>query len=170
MATLYLMVGYPGAGKTTISQYISELTGAEHIWVDHERHKLFSSPTHSEHENRELYNRLNIDTDHLLRDGISVIFDTSFNHYRDREYLRSIATKNNANTVVIWLTTSKELSKSRAMDAAHANHNRYMEPMSPDEFERIAHNLEPPRPEEQPIQIDGSGHVTQEQVKQLLGL
>lgn len=164
------MVGYPGAGKTTISQYVSELTGAEHIWVDHERHKHFSAPTHSEHESRELYNRLNLDTDHLLRDGISVVFDTSFNHFRDREYLRSIAQKNNANTVIIWVTTSKELSKSRTQSPAHASRNRYMETMSPETFERIARNLEVPRPEEHAIEIDGSTNVTKDQVKAALGL
>ena len=29
--TLFMMFGYPGAGKTTTAEIINELTGAEHL-------------------------------------------------------------------------------------------------------------------------------------------
>jgi predicted kinase len=72
--TLYLMLGYPGAGKTTISKEITKRTGAVHLWADHERRAMFSEPCHSKAESDELYAALNTRTDQLLGEGSSVVF------------------------------------------------------------------------------------------------
>jgi predicted kinase len=163
------MMGYPGAGKTTTARIISELTGAVHIWTDHERKKLFGHPTHSEHESSELYRRLNAYTDTLLNEGKSVIFDTSFNHFRDRSYMRTLAERHGARVVIIWVQTPKELAKSRALSFDHARNNQYHTVMSPQEFGRIADNLELPATSEAPIALDGT-RITKEYVRQELGL
>ena len=83
--TLYLMLGYPGAGKTTTSKVIHALSGAVHLWADQIRRERFGAPTYSHEENLELYDYLNELTSELLRTGQSVIFDTNFNFYKDRE-------------------------------------------------------------------------------------
>lgn len=168
-ATLYLMVGYPGAGKTTTARIISELTGAEHIWADIERRKIFGRPTHEHHESQELYRRLNAHTESLLAAGKSVIFDTSFNYLKDRDYMRSLATKHNADLIIIWVETPKELAKARALTLDHARDNQYPEAMSPERFAQIAGHLEMPGLHEEPVVLDGT-HITRSYVKEKLGL
>jgi len=167
--TLYIMVGYPGSGKTTTSKIIAELTGAEHLWADHERHKLFIHPTHTEHESQELYRRLNAHASHLLSEGKSVVFDTSFNFPKDRDYMRAIAAKHGARVVVVRVDAPKELAKTRALHTEHAGHNHYINTMSPDDFERIAGHLHEPSPDEQPVVLDGT-KITPEYVAAQLGI
>lgn len=152
---LYLMVGYPGVGKTTISKLIAEHTGAVHLWADVERHKLFDTPLHSEAESRKLYDRLNQQAEQLLASGKSVVFDTSFNHYRDRDLLREIAAAKGAETLVVWVTTPEDAARDRAV---HANivRNGYDFSMTVSQFDAIAGKLEPPRPDEKTIKIDGT--------------
>ena len=72
---LYLLVGYPGAGKTTVARIIAETTDAVHLWADRERLKMFGTPRHSAAENTRLYAYLNKLTEQLLGEGKSVIFD-----------------------------------------------------------------------------------------------
>ena len=164
---LYLLVGYPGSGKTTVAQIIHEETGAEHLWTDWERRTMFEQPTHSEAESNKLYAYLNTMTGQLLSEGKSVIFDTSFNFARDRDHLRNIAADNGADTTVIWVTTSKELSRERALNGGNTR-NGYDVPMTNEQFERIAHHLEPHQESEIVIKIDGTD-VDRKQLLQLIG-
>jgi predicted kinase len=152
--TLFLMVGYPGAGKTTVAQIIVEQTGAEHIWADLERHKMFGRPTHAQTESQELYAELNHRAEGLLAQGKSVVFDTSFNHRRDRDLLRGIANRQGADTVVVWVTTPQEIARDRAVHAKVVR-NRYEFNMTGEEWDRIAGHLEPPAKDEKVIKIDG---------------
>jgi predicted kinase len=154
--TLYLMVGYPGSGKTTVSKIIHTLTGATHLWADHERNKRFPNPTHNHAENLKLYEALNAETQELLHQGKSVIFDTNFNFYKDRKKLRIIAAKEKARTVVIWVKTPVELARERAVYHHEPGETRIWGNMPLNHFERIVRNLEPPTEAEQPVVLDGT--------------
>jgi predicted kinase len=153
---LFLFVGYPGAGKTTIAQVIAARTGAEHIWADLERKRMFGEPKHTVEENRILYDHLNKIADEMLTEGKSVIFDTNFNFFDDREHLRHIAKKNGAEAVLIWVTTDKEIAKKRAVHGPEVGPTRVFGHMSSQDFERIASHLQPPRQDEKVIKIDGA--------------
>lgn len=152
--TLYLLIGYPGAGKTTVAKIIHEATGAVHLWSDIERHKLFGHPTHSKEESDALYDALNRRTEELLAEGQSVIFDTNFNFRADRHKLRAIASRHNADTVVIWVRVPIAVAKERALSAG-ITRNGYHTHMSEQQFDSIVSKLEAPDEDETIIKIDG---------------
>ena len=165
---LYLFIGAPGAGKTTLAQTIAEATGAKHLWADAERHRLFKQPTHSREESDQLYQQLNDATQYLLSQGKSVIYDTNFNFYADRHLMREIAARHQAETVLIWVTTPQEIAKDRAV-CDHEMRNGYQITMTEDQFEAIVAKLEPPRPDEPVIKIDGA-KLDKQQALTLLSL
>ena len=150
------MLGYPGAGKTTTAKIIHKLTGAEHLWADHVRREMYDHPTYSHAENMHLYPHLNDMTDKLLSEGKSVVFDTNFNFYSDREHLRSIAAKHGAHTIVVWVQADKNIAKKRATVDAHLHiSTRVLGNMSVEHFERISSNQEDPHEDETVIDIEG---------------
>lgn len=164
--TLFLMVGFPGSGKTTIAKIIQEQTGAVHLWADAERRKMFKEPTHSHEESRQLYDYLNEVTDTLLGEGKSVVFDTNFNFRKDRDHLRGIAAKHGARTVVVWITTPKDVAKQRAVfDRELRNNYEFILPEA--DFERMSNHLQPPADDEHPVKLEGID-ITPEKVAEIL--
>lgn len=163
------MLGYPGAGKTTTAKIVSELTGAVHLWADHERRNRFGEPQYTKQENTELYAELNERAAGLLKQGRSVIFDTNFNFVKDREHLAEIAKDNGASTQLLWITTPKAIAKQRATKDAHKQGTRILGNMPEQHFERMTNNLQEPLPHEKAIELDGT-KITMEYVKKQLGL
>ena len=149
------MVGYPGAGKTTVARIIAEETGAIHLWADVERHKMFEQPTHSQEESMRLYDELNRGAEALLAGGHSVVFDTNFNFREDRQKLRDIATRHGAETIVVWITIPVGIAKDRAVGADESR-NGYQAQMTGEQFDAIVTKLEPPSEDEKVIKLDGT--------------
>lgn len=167
--TLYLMVGYPGAGKTTAAKAIQKLTGAVHLWADHERRERFGQPRHTEQESLELYDGLNRRTEQYLGQGKDVVFDTSFRFRRDRDHLRQIAENQDARSRVLWVQVPRELAQERAITQDEQNHTRVLGRMPIEAFNRMADSLEEPAPDENPVVLDGT-KITPEYVKKALDL
>jgi predicted kinase len=152
---LYLLIGYPGAGKTTVARIIHEATGAVHLWSDLERHTMFGRPTHAEAESVQLYDALNRRTEDLLAAGHSVVFDTNFNFREDRSKLRAIADRQGAETVLVWVIVPESVARHRAVDRG-LKRNGYHTRLTDKEFERFIAKLEPPDKDEKIIKIDGT--------------
>lgn len=167
--TLYLFVGYPGAGKTTIAKIIADATDGVHLWADFERHIMFGAPTHSRQESRELYRHLNTVADELLAQGKCVIYDTNFNFREDRDYMREIAAKHGATVRVVWITTPRDIAKHRATEDSDGKPTRIWGNMKLPDFNRLSDNLQTPDDDEDVVQIDGSD-INAAGVKQKLGL
>lgn len=165
---LYFFIGYPGAGKTTISEIIHKKTGAKHIWADFERNRLFDNPNHSEEESQKLYAQLDQAAEYLLSNGKSVIYDTNFNFLNDRQSKRDMAAEHGAEAILIWVTTPKSTSKKRAVHPSKKR-NGYDFHMTSDQFDKIANKLEEPLKNEKVIKIDGT-KIDESQVAMLLNM
>lgn len=166
--TLYLMAGYPGAGKTTVATMISELTGAVHISSDQTRFFLFPAPTFSQEEHDKLYEALDAKTRKLLEEGKSVIYDANLNRYEHRQQKYKICEEVDATAKLVWVQTPRLVARQRATgkDRLHyAPKEETLESL----FDRIADVIEPPKNDESPIIIDGT-HTNPDIIKQALGL
>lgn len=163
------MLGYPGAGKTTAAKVLAELIGATHLWADQERRIMFGEPTYSDDENKALYDRMNGEALRLLTHGTSVVFDTSFNHFDDRQNLRSIAAGVGADVRLLWVTVDEPTARDRATHNAHLQETRALGDMSIDDFDRLRDKLEPPTQREQYIELDGTS-ITPDYLRTRLGL
>ena len=179
--TLFLMLGFPGAGKTTAAKIIHDLTGATHIWEDKVRLEKFphlaivanGDSSFPKEQNDELHSYLNTMTSTLLAQGNSVIYDTSFNRREDRERMYRIAAANRAEVKLIWVKTDKAIARQRATQDAAKQETRVLATalgdMDEATFERLSNKLEPPQADEYPIKIDGM-HITPTVIMDTLNL
>lgn len=166
--TLYLMLGVPGAGKTTAAKLIAEISGAAHIWADLERQQRFGKPPYSHAQNMALYGDLNRTALKLISTGTSVVYDAAFNFRADRALLRGMAGRHHARTIIVWVVTAEEIAQARATTDAHDPTTRPQGgEMSIEDFIRLSHKLEPPEDGEEVIVVDGQ-NITPATVKELL--
>lgn len=153
--TLYLMFGYPGAGKTTAAALLHELTGAVHLQSDQVRLELFPQPTFSHAEHDELYRTLDTRTEQLLREGKSVIYDANLNRYQHRKDKYDICARSGATALLLWIQTPKDLAKQRAMH--ESRQHLWPRHETPEQlFDRVAGVIEEPAADEAYIAIDGT--------------
>jgi len=165
-AKLYLMLGYPGAGKTTTAHILSELTGAVRLSSDDFRFAMFPQPTFSNDEHATLYRTLDFVTEMLLANGVSVIYDANLNRYQHRAEKYAICSRTGAEAIVLWLQTDRGLAKQRAIheNRAHfAPKDETLDTM----FERITGVFEKPHPDEPVLVVNGQD-VTPNLLQQLL--
>jgi predicted kinase len=161
--TLYLMFGYPGAGKTTAAGVIAGLTGAEHLQSDAVRLELFPRPEFTPVEHHALYRVLDQRTEQLLAQGKSVIYDANLNRYQHRKDKYDLCKRVNAQPLLLWVQTPKDLAKQRALHESRQHLWPQAEAPS-DLFDRVAGVIEEPHPDEPYIAIDGTA-VTLEYIR-----
>ncbi|MEO5627293.1 MAG: ATP-binding protein [Candidatus Saccharimonadales bacterium] len=163
---LYLMMGYPGAGKTTAAKVIQQLTGAVHLSSDEMRVQINDAPNFTAAEHDQLYKQLNQTTEKLLREGHSVIYDANLNRQQHRQEKYDICKRTGATPVLLWVQTQKTLAKQRALDRQQSHlipNNETAEQL----FDRIANLIEEPDASEQATIIDGT-KVSPEYLSSLL--
>ncbi len=163
------MLGYPGAGKTTAATLLAQITGGVHLWADHERRAMFGQPTYTDAENKTLYDHMNEQAMVLLEQGKDVVFDTSFNHYSDRQNLRGIAEGVGATVELLWVTVDEATARTRATQNAHQQPTRALGDMSGEDFDRLRNKLEPPKPDEPCIELNGTT-ITEAYLRSRIGL
>jgi predicted kinase len=156
-AKLYLMFGYPGAGKTTAAEMMSDITGAVHLCSDKFRLHMFPKPTFSEVEHAAVYGALDYMTELFLMKGLSVIYDANLNRYQHRHDKYVISQQTSSEAWLIWVKTPADLAKSRStelgtQDPAH----RPFGNLSISTFNRLVHEIELPRPDEKVIELEGT--------------
>jgi predicted kinase len=152
---LYMMFGYPGAGKTTTAKAIHELTGAERLSSDDIRIELFPHPTYSQEEHDTLYDVLNKKTETLLKAGKNVIYDANLNRYKHRLEKYELCERAGARPVLLWLQTPREVARNRAVMRGH-HHLVPKDETFESMFDRVTSVIEEPREDEPAYKIEGA--------------
>ena len=153
--TLHLLMGLPGAGKTTLAKTLQKLTKAARLSSDDYRLIIYPEPTFSQKEHDNLYGLLDHSVEHLLESGHDVIYDANLNRKVHREEKYVLAKKYNAQVVLWWVKTPEELAKKRRVseqDDTLLPDGETSEKM----FDRIAAIIETPSANERYIEIDGT--------------
>lgn len=165
------MLGYPGAGKTTVSEYIHMFTGAVHLNSDQFRLRMFKDPLNvSDVEHENMYKIIDHITERTLRSGKSVIYDANLNRYEHRKEKYDIAKRVGANTKLIWVKTAKEEARKRAtLDAEKHPDHRPFGNMDSEVFNRLTSQIEPPKNGEEVLEIIGD-KISEQAIRQGLGL
>jgi predicted kinase len=163
---LFLMFGYPGAGKTTVANMVAKITGAVHLSSDLIRLELFPQPTYSQAEHDAVYTELNKRAQDLLQAGKSVIYDANLNRYSHRAEKYDMCERTSARPIVLWVQTSRELARNRAVMRGH-HHLVPKDETFETMFDRVSSVIEEPRAEE-PVRIVDGTHVDESSVATLL--
>lgn len=164
---LYLMLGYPGAGKTTVAKIIQRLTGSDYLSSDQLRGQLFPNSTFSQAEHDELYKELDEQLVQTMKTGHSIVYDANLNRQIHRQEKYDLADRYRYKIVLVWVKTPRQIARQRRIeDLAH----HHLVP--PNEtplamFERTATAFEEPSNNELYIEVDGT-KVTEDYVRQKL--
>jgi predicted kinase len=167
--TLYLMLGYPGAGKTTAAEAIARLTGAVHLSSDAFHVAVFPEQTFSKEEHTLRYRTLDYVTELLLRSGVSVIYDANMNRYIHRLEKYRICEKYGVKPKLIWVKAPEPTARVRATVEGEDDPKRPYGNLDETTFNRLVRNIQPPRGDEPCIEIDGT-KITDDYVAAQLGL
>ncbi|MEO8785060.1 MAG: ATP-binding protein [Candidatus Saccharimonadales bacterium] len=154
MPTLYLLFGYPGAGKTSAAKLLQQQTGAVHLSSDELRIQLFPKPSFSQPEHDELYKQLDRRTEELLASGQSVIYDANLNRRQHRQEKYRIASRTGAAYQLLWIQTPRAEARHRATDPSR-NHLIVPGETAGQMFDRIADLIEEPTADEPTTIING---------------
>lgn len=166
---LYMMMGLPGAGKTTIAQHIADLTGATLLSSDVVRREMFSKSSFSQSEHDELYTELDKRMTELLRAGQSVVYDANLNRRTHRDEKRQLADELGVTAQLVWVQTPEEMARQRRVDH-EPQHDLIPAHETPGQmFDRIAQAIEEPTSDESAIVIDGRD-VSTDDIRRSLGI
>lgn len=164
------MLGYPGAGKTTAAEIVSELTGAVKLSSDQLRIHMFKQPKFTQTEHDAVYGALDYLAELLLTQDISVIYDANLNRHHHRQEKYDICERTGAKALILWVRTDKTLAKKRATGQAHTDPaRRIYGNLAGHVFDRLATEIEPPHSDEQHTVINGTD-MNKDIVRDQLGL
>ena len=167
MRTLFLLLGYPGAGKTTTAKIISQLTGAEYLSSDVLRKQLFPQSNFNQAEHDELYAILDSQLVESMKQGKDVVYDANLNRLVHRQEKYDLAAKYKYKTVLVWVKTPRQIARQRRIEEFEHHHLVPPHETPAEMFERTASAFEEPLENEPHIEIDGT-KVTQDYVKENL--
>jgi predicted kinase len=112
-ASLFLVTGLPGAGKTTFAAALARLTGATVIESDRFRGELFGEPVFSSRENGLLFRGIQGASRLLLAEGLAVIIDATNIDETDRRPFYRLADGGRSPLLIAALTAPEAVIEKR---------------------------------------------------------
>jgi predicted kinase len=155
---LYIMLGYPGSGKSYVARQLSQASGATRLSQDRFRAELFENPREhmSAADDKRLLTFMNEKVVELLKAGTSVIYDANVTTYKDRTKIYEIASTFTADSYLVWVKTPIDVSIERngPEQIDEAFRRAYVQMVT--EYEK---SFEQPKTNEQTILIDGQSSI-----------
>lgn len=151
---VYLMLGYPGSGKSFFARQLAEQIGAVRFNSDQMRHHLFDSPQehHTRDDHKLITGAINYAASAVLCAGYSAIYDFNNNFVKDRMLTADLVKRLGACVIVVWIKTPLALATERGTTRTLSReHIR----VTSDWIQRVAAEIEVPISDELCIEIDG---------------
>lgn len=154
--TLFLLYGYPGAGKTHFARELCEELQAAHVQGDRIRFELFEEPRYDRQENEIVSHLMEYMAGEFLQSGISVVFDINAIRLSQRRELRELARRYKANIVLVWFQIDTETAFNRVVKRdRRKTDDRYSMPMDQPTFDAVASAMQNPTPTEDYVVVSG---------------
>ena len=152
--TLFMMLGYPGSGKTTFARQLAETYGMVRISSDDLRPYMYKdvAAIRDTRNNPLVFGALDYMTEKLLDAGQSVVYDSNWNRMNDRKSARAVAAKRGAQAILVWIKAPLETARSREQERARAGEALAI---PPERYEQLVARLQEPTSNEKVILIDG---------------
>lgn len=154
--TLFLLYGFPGAGKSYFSRQFSDDIKAAHVQSDRIRHELFTEPRYDKQENQIVTQLMLYMTEEFLQAGVSVLLDSNAARHAQRRQLKELANKSDAQTITIWFQIDMDSAFSRVekRDRRKAD-DKYSLEYDQSTFEHLASGMQNPTPTEDYVVLSG---------------
>lgn len=110
---LILLVGLPGAGKTTFARALAERLPLRHIESDRVRLSMTASPTYSPLESSAVFARVDAAAREALREGCPALVDATNLTNRDRRRFLRIAAELQVRLIAVRLTAPADVIRRR---------------------------------------------------------
>jgi predicted kinase len=135
-ATLVLLVGAPGTGKSRLGRQLAQALGAQHVETDRVRKQLFREPRYTGGEHAAVYGWCHTLVRTSLAAGHTVVFDATNLEERTRRRAYDIADDVGAKLLIIWVTCPPGMVQERMLrrrdgwdedDASDADYDVYLD-------------------------------------------
>ncbi len=154
--TLFMLYGFPGAGKTYLAKNLRESIQAAHVNADKIRYQLFEEPRYDRAENEIVDQLMEYMTEEFLDAGVSVVFDTNAIKKNQRRTLRDIARKKKAEHVLVWLQIDPESAFARVSQRDRRKaEDKVARPMDKPLFDNATSRMQNPSHDEDYIVLSG---------------
>lgn len=153
------MLGFPGSGKSYVSDWLTKSSGAVHLRGDDMRLRMFneSSPEiHTWKYQQQLHGAMQYAVEQILESGYPVIYDSNHNSVKGRRPMQVAAHKAGAVPIIIWVKAPIEVAKKRVAERTAAGGHQVF---GLDFVDRMANNLQAPDEHELAIVLDGTQDI-----------
>ena len=152
--TVFLMLGFPGSGKSTFARQLAEARTIIRISSDDIRPYMYTTTLaiRDIRNNPAVFGALDYVVGKLLTARMSVIYDANFNRRKDRKAHRLCAQRADARTILIWMKTPLEVAREREAGRATAGESLAI---PSERYQQLVDRLQEPESEETVMTIDG---------------
>jgi predicted kinase len=157
---LFLMLGFPGSGKSYVADWLAPHLKAVHLRGDEMRLRMFNEnhpELHTWKYQQQVIGAMQYAVGQVLEAGYSVIYDSNHNSVKGRLPMEEVAKKGGAIPVIVWVKAPLDVAKERVLArAAKAPKGGIHEIFGIDFVDRMANNLQAPTENEFAIELDGT--------------